>query len=84
MEEFLIRGCYVTYDRYVWFKSKQQRGEWVKSYHEKLNEQLSKCKLGEEEDMINRDISITKMIDFDTLKELLNETVVCIKYWQFL
>ena len=55
--------------------SKQQKGESVESFYGRLIEQAEKCSLGSEETALIRDAFTVIMIDHETQKELLKETV---------
>ena len=75
MEEFFIKIGNITYDRFVFFLSKQQKGKSVESFYGRLIEQAEKCSLGNEETTLIRDAFILNMRDNETQKELLKETV---------
>ena len=65
----------ITYDRFVFYSCKQQKGESVESFYGRLIEQAENCSLGSEETTLIRDAFILNMIDHGTQKELLKETV---------
>ena len=54
----------MVYDRFVFFSSKQQKGEPVEIFHERLIEQAENCSLGDEEITLIRDTFILNMLDF--------------------
>ena len=65
----------ITYDRFVFYSCKQQKGEYVESFYGRLIEQAENSSLGSEETALIRDAFILNMIDHETQKELLKETV---------
>ena len=65
----------ITYDRFVLFFSKQQKGESVESFNGRLNEQAEICWLRDEETTLIQDAFILNMQDHDSQRELLKETV---------
>ena len=65
----------ITYDRYVFWSSKQQKGEFVESFYDGLIEQAENCSLGDEETTLIWDKFILNMLDHDTQNELLKEPV---------
>ena len=75
MEESVTKVRNITYDRFVFFSSKQQKGESIESFCSRLFEQAENCSLGNEETTLIRDAFILNMMDNETQKELLNETV---------
>ena len=76
MEEYFTKVRNITDDRFVFFSSKQQKGESVKSFFGRFIEQAGNCSLGIEETTLIRDaLFIVNMMDNETQKELLKETV---------
>ena len=65
----------ITYDRFVFYSRKQQKGESVESFYGRLLEQGENRSLGGEETTLILDAFIQNMIDHETQKELLKETV---------
>ena len=65
----------ITYDRFVFCSCRQQKGESVEIFYGRLIEQAVNCSLGSEETTLIRDVFILKMIDHETQKKLLKETV---------
>ena len=63
MEESFIKTTNKIYDRFVFFSSKQQKGE------------SEKCILGVGETKLIRDTFFLNMLDIDTQKELPTDTV---------
>ena len=72
---FLNKVRNITYDRFVFYSCKQQKGESVESFYGRLIDQAENCILGSEETSLIRDAFILNMIDHETQKELLKETV---------
>ena len=66
----------IKYDRFVFWSSKQGKGESVESFYGHLIEQAENCSLGDEETTLIRDTFILNMLDHDTQKQLLKETVL--------
>ena len=66
---------HITYDRFVFYSCKQQKGESIESFYGRLIELAENCTLGSEETTLIRDAFILNMIDHETQKELLKETV---------
>ena len=75
MGEYFTKVRNITYDRFVFFSSKQQKGESVKSFFVRFIDQAENCSLGDEETTLIRDAFILNMMDNETQKELLKETV---------
>ena len=75
MEDSFTKVRNITYARFVFYSCKQQKGKSVESFYGRLIEQAKNCSLGSEETTIVRDAFIVNMIDHETQKELLKETV---------
>ena len=75
MEDSFTKVRNITYDRFVFYSCKQQKGESVESFYGCLIELAENCNLGSEETTLIRDAFILKMLDHETQKELLKETV---------
>ena len=75
MEDSFTKVRNTTYDRFVFYSCKQQKGESVLSFYGRLIEQAENCSLGNEETSLIRDAFILNMIDHETQKKLLKETV---------
>ena len=75
MEDSFTKVRNITYDRFVFYSCKQQKGESVESFYGRLIELAENCTLGSEEATLIRDAFILNMIDHETQKELLKETV---------
>ena len=75
MEDSFTKVRNITYDRFVFYSCKQQKGESVESFYGRLIELAENCILGSEETTLIRDAFILNMIDHETQKELLKETV---------
>ena len=75
MQDSFIKVRNIIYDRFVFYSCKQQKGESVESFYGRLVEQAENCSLGSEETSLIRDAFILNMIDHETQKELLKETV---------
>ena len=75
MEDSFTKVRNITYDRFVFYSCKQQKVESVESFYGRLIEQAENCSLGREETSPIRDAFILNMIDQETQKELLKETV---------
>ena len=75
MEDSFTKVRNITYDRFVFYSCKQQKGESVESFYGRLIELAENCTLGSEETTLIRDAFILNMIDHETQKELLKETV---------
>ena len=69
MEESFTKIRNITYDRFVFFRSKQQKGESVESFYGRLIEQAENCSLGNEETTLIGDAFILNMRDNETQKE---------------
>ena len=65
----------ITYDRFVFFSSKQQKVESIEGFYGRLIEQSENCSLGDEETTLIRDAFIINMQDQYTQRELLKESV---------
>ena len=74
MEDSFTKVRNITYDRFVFYSCKQQKGESVESFYGRLIELAENCTLGSEETTLIRDAFILNMIDHETQKELLKET----------
>ena len=74
MEESFIKTRNISYYRFFFFYSKQQKGEPVESFYGRIREHAKKCSLGDEELTLIRDIFNFIMLKIDTQKELLKET----------
>ena len=75
VEDSFTKFRNITYDRFVFYSFKQQKGESVESFYGRLIEQVENCSLGSEETTLIRDAFILNMIDHETQKELLKETI---------
>ena len=75
MEESFTKIRNITYGRFIFFSSKQEKSESVESIYGRLIEQAENCSLGNEETTLIRDAFILNMRDNETQKELLKETV---------
>ena len=75
MEDSFTKVRNITYDRFVFYSCKQQKGESVESFFGRLIELAENCTLDSEESTLIRDAFILNMIDHETQKELLKETV---------
>ena len=75
MEDSFTKSRNITYDCFVFYSCKQQKGESVESFYGRLIELAENCTLGSEETTLIRDAFILKMIDHETQKELLKEKV---------
>ena len=75
MEDSFTKVRNITYDRFVFYSCKQQKGESVESFYGSLIELAENCTLDSEETTLIRDEFILIMIDHETQKELLKETV---------
>ena len=75
MEDSFTKVRNITYDRFVFYACKQQKGESVESFYGRLIELAEICTLGSEETTLIHGAFILNMIDHDTQKELLKETV---------
>ena len=65
----------ITFDRYVFLSTKQEKGETVEQFYNILNELAENCDFESREEVIIRDSFITKMLDDDIQRELLRDTV---------
>ena len=75
MEDSFTKVRNITYDCFVFYSCKQQKGESVGSFYGRLIELAENCNLGSEETTLIRDAFILNMLDHETQKELLKETV---------
>ena len=75
MEDSFTKVRNITDDRFVFYSCKQQKGESVESFYGRLIELAEKCNLGSEETTLIPDAIILNMLDHETQKELLKETV---------
>ena len=75
MEDSFTKVRNITYDRFVFYSCKQQKRESVESFYGRLIELVENCNLGSEETTLIRDAFILNMLDHETQKELLKETV---------
>ena len=75
VEESFTKDCNITYDRFVYYSCKQQKGESAESSYGRLIELAENCTLCSEETTLIRDAFILNMVDHETQKELLKETV---------
>ena len=75
MEDSFTKVRNITYDCFVFYSCKQQKGESVESFYGRLIELAENCTLGSEETTLIRDAFILNMLDHETQKELLKETV---------
>ena len=75
MEDSFKKVRNITYYRFVFYSCKQQKGQSVESFYGRLIEQAENCSLGSEETTLIRFAFILDMIDHETQKELLKETV---------
>ena len=74
-EDSVTKVRNITYDRFVFYSCKQQKGEYVESFYGRPIEQAENCSLGSEETTSIRDAFILNTRDHETQKELLKETV---------
>ena len=75
MEDSFTKVRNIAYDRFIFYSCKQQKGEYVENFYGRLTEQAENCSLRSEETSLIRDAFILNMIDHETQKELLKETV---------
>ena len=75
MEDSFTKVRHITYDCFVFYSCKQQKGESVESFYSRLKELAENCTLGNEETTLIRDAFILNMTVHETQKELLKETV---------
>ena len=75
MEDSFTKLRNITYNRFVFYSCKQQKGESVESFYGCLIEQAKNCSLVSEETTLIRDAFILHMINHETQKEFLRETV---------
>ena len=75
MEDSFTKVRNITYDRFVFYSCKQQKGESIESFYGRLIELAENCILGSEETTLIRNAFILNMIDHETQNELLKETV---------
>ena len=74
MEDSITKVRNITYDHFVFYSCKQQKGESVENFYGRLIELVENCNLGSEETTLIRDAFILNMLDHETQKELLKET----------
>ena len=75
MEDTFTKVRNITYDCFVFYSCKQQKGESVGSFYGRLIELAENYTLGSEETTLIREAFILNMIDHETQKELLKETL---------
>ena len=75
MDDSFTKIRNITYDRFVFFSSKQENGESVESFYGRLNKLAESCSLRDGETTFIRDGFILNMQDHVTQRELLTETV---------
>ena len=75
MEDSFTKFRNITYDRFVFYSCTQQKRESVESFYGRLIELAENSTLGSEETTLIRDAFILNLIDHETQKELLKETV---------
>ena len=75
MERDFIRPRNITFDRYVFFSRKQNKGETVEHLYSIIKELAENCDFESPEEVIIRDIFITNILDDDIQRELLRDTV---------
>ena len=61
MDDSFTKIRKITYDRFVFFSSKQQKGDSVESFYRRLVEQAENCNLGDEEISLIRDAFVLNM-----------------------
>ena len=66
MDDSFTKIRNITYDRFVFFSSKQQKGESVETFYGFSIEQAENCNLGDEETTLIRGTFIFNMKDHDT------------------
>ena len=80
VKEFsFIKTRNFTYDRFVFFSLKQQKIESVEIFYGTLIEQAENCILGDEETTLIRNTFFLYMLDYETQKKLLRQTVSATK-----
>ena len=60
LKKTFIRIHNITFDRYLFLKRKQQKGEPIEKFYGRLKELSGNCDLGEKGDTIIRDVFIAK------------------------
>ena len=75
MERDFIRPRNITFDRYVFFSRKLNKGETVEHLYSIMKELSEICDFESPEEVIIRDIFITNILDDDIQRELLRDTV---------
>ena len=75
MEEAFIRPRNITFDRHVFLITKQLRGETDEHFCGKLKELAENCAFENKEETLIRDVFINNLMDPETQKELLKQTV---------
>ena len=76
MDDAFTKVSSMTYDRFLSWSSKEQKGESLESFYGRLIEQAENCSLGDEKTTLIKDTFILNMMDHDTQKQLLKETVL--------
>ena len=66
MDDSFTKVRNITYDRFVFWSSKQQKGQFVESFYGRLIEQAENYSLGDEENTLISDTIILNMIYHDT------------------
>ena len=66
-----IRPRNITFDRHVFLITKQLIGEIVEHFYRRLKELAAGCDLENKEEILNRDVFITNLIDPEIQKEIL-------------
>ena len=74
MEDSFTKVRNITYDRFVFYSCKQQKGESVENFYGRLVGQAENCSPGSDETGLIRDAFILNMIYHETRKELLKKT----------
>ena len=82
MDDSFIKARNITYDRFVFFSSKQQGRESAQSFYETLIEEIENCSRGNEDTTLIRDTFNCNIRDNDTQKELHKEAVTPTKALQ--
>ena len=75
MEIAFIRPRNITFDHYSFFSRKQKKGETVEQFYSILKEVAENCDFESWEEVINKDVFVTNMLDDDIQRELLRDTV---------
>ena len=74
VEEAFIRPRNITFDRHVFFITKQLPGETVEHFYGKLNELAENFDFENKEDTLIGDVFITNLMDPEIQKQLLKQT----------